>query len=225
MRRRLVLFDIDGTLLRPHGLGRRSLERAFVEHFAKAGVFEGMSFHGRTDGHIVSEGVRRAGGGSHDMGPILARYLDHLEKETAESPPLALPGVAEALALLRAAPGVLVGLVTGNVKRGAWIKLGKDGLRDHFAIGAFGDDSDDRGELVRLATRRAAEAGHVVEGPRSVFHVGDTESDVRAARAAGAVAVAVSTGGETHERLAALEPDHLFRSLAPADRFVTEILA
>lgn len=225
MRRRLVLFDIDGTLLRARGLGRRSLERAFSERYGREGVFDGVVFHGRTDPDIVAEGVRRAGGVPEDAAPLTARYLEHLETETAKEPPLVLPGVLAALDLLARTPGVVVGLVTGNVRRGAWIKLGRDGLRDRFAVGAFGDDSTDRAELVRLATRRAAEAGHVVAGPRSVFHVGDAETDVRAAQAAGAVAVAVATGGLSHEGLAALGPDHLFASLDPAERFVAEILA
>ncbi|HYC79280.1 MAG TPA: HAD family hydrolase [Planctomycetota bacterium] len=225
MRRRLVLFDIDGTLLKPQGLGRRSLERAFEERFGRAGFFEGVAFHGRVDGDIVAEGVRRAGGSPDDAPRLLERYLEHLEAEVAASGPLALPGVHDVLARLAAAPGVALGLVTGNVKRGAWIKLGRDGLRDYFRFGAFGDDHLDRGELVRLAVRRAAEGGHAPEGPRAAFHVGDTESDVRAARFGGVGAVAVATGGCTAETLAALAPDHLFTSLAPADAFVEALLA
>ncbi len=225
MRRRLILFDIDGTLLRPQGIGRRSLDRAFSERFGRAGIFEGVGFHGRTDPDIVAEGVARAGGAMSDVPGLIARYLVHLEAEVAASPPLALPGVVSVLEALRARPGVWLGLVTGNVRRGAEIKLAKDGLGAYFATGAFGDDSTDRGELVRIARRRAASAGHEAVGARAVFHVGDTESDVLAARSGDAVAVAVSTGGESHERLAALRPDHLFRSLEPAALFVDTLLA
>lgn len=225
MRRRLVLFDIDGTLLRPHGLGRRSLERAFAEIFGGSGYFDGVPFHGRTDPDIVAEGLRRAGGEPAAAAPVVEKYLAHLADETAASPPLVLDGVREALDALRGVPGVLLGLVTGNVRRGAEIKLARDGLGGYFSVGAYGDDSADRGELVRLARRRAAELGHAVEGPRFAFHVGDTEADVRAARTGGASPVAVATGGDSYERLAALAPDRLFRSLAPAADFVAALLA
>jgi phosphoglycolate phosphatase len=220
MRRRLVLFDIDGTLLSAHGVGRRSLERAFAERFGGAGWFDGVRFHGRMDPEIVAEGVLRAGGGDDDVRDLTRRYLDHLETETRETVPTTLPGVADVLDLLASIPGTAVGLVTGNVRRGAAIKLAQGGLFARFTFGAFGDDAPDRGELVRIARRRAAEAGHDVRDPRDVFHVGDTENDVRAAKDAGATAVAVSTGGTSHEALEAERPDVLLRSLAPAATFV-----
>ncbi len=225
MRRRLILFDIDGTLLRPLGIGRRSLDRAFAERFGRADVFQGVGFHGRTDPDIVAEGVERVGGDLADVPQLISRYLDHLEAEVAASPSLLLPGVVSVLEALQETPGVRLGLVTGNVRRGAEIKLARDGIGRYFKTGAFGDDSTDRGELVRIARARALEDGHEAVGARAVFHIGDTESDVRAARFGDAVAVAVSTGGESHEHLASLLPDHLFRSLEPAALFVDTLLA
>ncbi len=225
MMPRLVLFDIDGTLLRPIGIGRRSLERAFAERYGRTGVFEGIRFHGRTDPEILGDGLARIGAPPAELRAAVATYLVHLEREIAEAPPLALPGVMDLMKALRALPEVVLGLVTGNVRRGAAIKLGRDGLWPHFDVGAFGDDSTDRAELVRLARQRAERLGRGSFAGRAVIHVGDTENDVLAARGGDAVAVAVATGGMDRAALAAHSPDHLFDSFEPVDRFLAEVLA
>lgn len=221
----LVLFDIDGTLLRPCGLGRRSLERAFAGRYGRTGVFDGVPFHGRTDPDIVGDGLARVGAPAGDLQPVLDDYLGHLEAEVAGGPPLTLPGVEDLLDALAATPGVVLGLVTGNVRRGAEIKLARDGLMSRFRVGAFGDDSTDRAVLVRLARRRAEEGGFGPFPGRRWAHVGDTEADIRAAREAGARAVAVATGPHGREALAGHGPDHLFDSFLPASRFLEEVLS
>ncbi len=222
--RRLVLFDIDGTLIRPVGIGRRSIEGAFTAHYGTTDVFEGYGFHGRTDPDIIDEGIRRAGGKSEDHASILAAYLANLSREVSAAPSLLLPGVRAVLDELSSMPNVMVGLVTGNVRRGAEIKLAKDEITDHFMVGAYGCDSRHRGELVRIARARAAELGHRPAGPRDVVMIGDTENDVLAARYGDAVAVAVATGGCTYETLAALDPDHAFTAMDPPSAFLEAIL-
>src|SRR4029079_14880022 len=159
MRRRLILFDIDGTLLKPMGLGRRSLDSAFRHHFGREGVFDGIPFHGRTDYGISDEGVARVSGKAEDAAAIVATYLGHLAREVAEGPSLALPGVVDLLTRLSADDSVTLGLVTGNVREGARIKLARDRLGSFFRIGAFGDDHRDRGELGRIPERRARDDG------------------------------------------------------------------
>lgn len=221
----LVLFDIDGTLLRPCGLGRRSLDRAFLDLYGSAGVFDGMRFHGRTDPEIVGDGLASVGAPASDFDRAVGRYLEYLEVEVAQGAPLALPGVEELIATLDSRDDVVLGLVTGNVRRGAEIKLGRDNLFRRFPVGAFGDDHADRSELIRLARRRAAEAGHGSMAPERTLYIGDTERDVEAARAGGAVAVAVATGSMALETLAETSPDHLLPSLEPASRFLKEVLA
>jgi phosphoglycolate phosphatase-like HAD superfamily hydrolase len=221
----LVLFDIDGTLLRPCGLGRRSLERTFGERYGQPRAFDGVSFHGRTDFEIVGEALAKVGAPSDHLHPVLECYLGHLDREVAQGPSLTLPGVPELMAALAERADVVLGLVTGNVRRGAEIKLARDGLMRFFRHGAFGDDSTDRGELVRLARRRAESAGHGPFGAGRCVHVGDTVSDILAAKAAGARAVAVTTGPLDRAALEGHGPDHLFESLAPASRFLAEVLA
>ncbi len=220
MRPRLVLFDIDGTLVTPRGLGRRSLEAAFTARYGSSGVFEGVPFHGRTDFDIIDEGIGRVRGSLDDRLAIVRDYLDQLKVEVVSGPPLILPGVPQLLPRLEAAPGVTLGLVTGNVREGARIKLARDGMFDCFHTGAFGDDHRDRRELARLAVKRAQELRGVRYAAQDVFLIGDTRNDVLAARAAGAVAIAVATGGETAESLAASQPDHVLTSLDPIDSFL-----
>jgi phosphoglycolate phosphatase-like HAD superfamily hydrolase len=219
MRRRLILFDIDGTLLKPLGLGRRSIEAAFRDHYGgDRAYFAGIAFHGRTDFDIVDEAIARVPGSLADSGTLIFRYLDHLRREVDQGPSLVLPGVLDLLGKLAADPSVTLGLVTGNVREGARIKLGRDRLGEYFQVGAFGDDHRDRGELVRIAKERARTAGRNGFEDADVFMVGDTLSDVRAARFANAVAVAVATGGHSMDELAAEHPDHLLPSLEPSAR-------
>lgn len=217
MRRRLILFDIDGTLLKPLGLGRLSIEAAFRDHYGGGrAYFAGIPFHGRTDFDIVDEAIARVPGSPADAGVLIDRYLDHLRREVGGGPSLVLPGVLDLLGRLSADASVTLGLVTGNVREGARIKLGRDRLECRFRVGAFGDDHRDRGELVRIAKERARSAGLNGFLDSDVFMVGDTLSDVRAARSANAVAIAVATGGHSLDELAAERPDHLLPSLEPS---------
>lgn len=225
MRAVLALFDIDGTLLAPRGLGRRSLERAFEQRYRRRGVFDGVEFHGRTDPEIFAEGLQRLGRPASEYPEMLDRYLGHLEAEVAGGPALALPGIVDLVEALASTAGVVLGLVTGNVRRGASIKLARDGLARRFPIGAFGDDSTDRGELVRLARGRAEAAGFGPFRDEHCFHVGDTLNDIQAARAAGIRAVAVATGGHDRATLEAARPDRLYDVLPGPGRFLAEVLA
>jgi len=220
----LVLFDIDGTLLRPCGLGRKSLDRAFLELYGAAGTFDGVRFHGCTDPEIIGAGLGRVGAPATDYDRAIGRYLEFLETEVAASPPLALPGVLDLIAALDDEAGVTLGLVTGNVRRGAEIKLGRDHLFDRFAVGAFGGDAADRADLIRLARDRAKSEGHGTFTSAATVYVGDTERDVEAAKAGGAVSVAVATGTMDEAALSVTEPDHLLSSLE-RDQFVEEVLA
>lgn len=219
----LVLFDIDGTLLRPCGLGRRSLDRAFLELYDSTGTFDEVRFHGCTDPEIIGEGLRRVGAPAGDYDRALARYLEHLEVEVASGPPLTLPGVLDLLHALGGRDGITLGLVTGNVRRGAEIKLSRDDLFDRFAVGAFGGEADDRSGLIRLARERAHEAGHGPFEATGTVYVGDTERDVEAARDGGAIAVAVATGTMDEAALSRTGPDHVLASLDP-ERFLEEVL-
>ena len=224
MMPRLVLFDIDGTLIAPKGGGRRSLQRAFEDLYGRPDLVDGVRFAGRMDPQIVSDALIRAGLDDAAAPEVLLRYVQHLEDEMRERPAEILPGVREVLDGLGEREDVTVGLVTGNVREGARLKLKAAGILDDFQVGAFGDEAATRGELVTLARERARRGFGRVFRDEHVFLVGDTENDVKAAHEAGAVSVAVATGDHSTEVLARFGPHHLFASLVPAFSFLRVVL-
>jgi len=211
----LVLFDIDGTLLDVGGAGRWSMTRAFEEVFeiADAEPFSrAVRFDGMTDPGILRAIAANAGVDNERLearrDDLRRAFLAHLERRLADTPTRrALPGVLEVLDRLAGVSMAHVGLATGNIEPGARLKLGSVGLSDYFAFGGFGGDAPDRAGIGRVA-RLACEArvGAAID-PATVVLVGDSEEDVRAARANGYRAVAVGTGWVAPERLRALEPD------------------
>ncbi len=217
-----MLFDIDGTLTRGGGAGARALEGAFQAIFGWKNACAGMRFHGQTDRLLVRTVLSGQGALGADplrvraqIDEVLARYVEILPSEVSLRPYQALPGADTILSSL-VAEGIGVGLVTGNHPTGAEQKLRSAGLWRDFAFAAFGSESEDRADLVRLATERAERAlGARVD---RAYVVGDTEEDVRAARRAKAVAVAVLTGGASRETLEAERADAIFSDLREAHR-------
>ncbi len=209
----LLLFDIDGTLLRTQGAGRQALDEAFLAVHGWADATAGVSLAGATDGGILAAVAARFG--PVDEPAVRTRYLRRLAERVVE------PGRATACAgvhalLERLAGRAHCGILTGNWRAGAAVKLQAVGLERPAAgptpwfEGAYGDDSADRDALVPIARRRALEAGLRFD---RVVVIGDTPADVRCARAGGAVAVAVETGFATREELRAAGPDLLLGDL------------
>ena len=206
----LIAYDIDGTLLSTGGAGRSALNRAFFDLHGVEEAFREVSFAGRTDPGIVAEAFSLAGRsvGEGDFDRLKTCYLAHLERELGEREILVHPGVREALEGTDTY-GVNC-LLTGNWREGALRKLEAADLWEHFSLGAFGDDSPCRDDLVPVLRARAAHQGLEVE---RVVVIGDTESDVACARAGDAVAVAVGTGWRSAEELLATGPDLFLEDL------------
>jgi phosphoglycolate phosphatase len=216
--RRLVLFDVDGTLISTGGRAGQALGAALLATFGSAGPFERYRYSGKTDPQIVHELMGIAGLSRVKVAArieeVFDRYLAYLELALQPGTVTVLPGVRELLGTLQQHGDVAVGLLTGNVAAGAAIKLRAAGLTGWFAIGAYGSDHENRDELVGVARVRAlAKWGDEFAGTRTVV-VGDAEADIRCARAGGARAVAVASGWTAREQLAALNPDVLLDSLA-----------
>lgn len=215
---RLILFDIDGTLVSTGGRAGKALLRALAETYGTAGEAHGYSFAGKTDPQIVREllSARGVPAGTIEAHRevAIARYLTYLEEALPPGSVRVLPGVRTILDALAATEAVTVGLLTGNVAAGAALKLRAAGLDGRFCFGAYGSDAEDRNLLVPIARTRAHQAtGIHFPGPRTVV-VGDAEADIRCARAGRARAVAVATGWASCHALAALKPDALLESLA-----------
>ncbi|MDP2625715.1 MAG: HAD hydrolase-like protein [Candidatus Rokubacteria bacterium] len=226
---RLVLFDIDGTLLSARGAGRRALGRALERVYGTSGAIDGYDFRGKTDRRIVMELMVGAGLAGEAVRARLddcfEDYVRSLVEEIGDGHGVVtLPGVAQLVSVLASTPGVLLGLLTGNIEAGARVKLGPTGLGPYFRMGAFGSDDADRKRLPSLAARRAeALSGHRFR-PQEVLVIGDTPLDIECARAFGAVAVAVATGQHARAELLAEAPDLLFDSFADADGAAVELL-
>lgn len=207
---RLVLFDIDGTLVRTGGAGMKAFDQAAATAFGLASATAGMSFAGRTDTSLVRELLTR-----HRIAPeedgfrrFFDTYLDRLRELLPQHAGCPCPGVREFIAALAALPEPpLLGLQTGNIRPGAELKLRHYELWDCFALGGFGDDSEQRNELTAIARDRGSRrlGRDLVNG--EVLVVGDTPADIACGRSIGARVLAVATGGAALETLRSHDPD------------------
>lgn len=208
---RLLLFDIDGTLLTCGPQVRPWFAGALHEIYGTTGDLDGYEFAGRTDPEIVRDLI------GDDCPDRLARmrksYLDRLDRHLDPGAMRVLPGVRELLDALAGREGVLVGLLTGNWERGARIKLARLGLDSYFTLGAFGDDGDRRTDLPPVALARAgAHAGFPVR-PGQALIIGDSVHDVGCARAHGLPVLAVASSFTPADRLAAAGADRVIADL------------
>jgi phosphoglycolate phosphatase-like HAD superfamily hydrolase len=227
---RLLLFDIDMTLIRGRdpgrGPGRAAIDLAFERVYGVQQASAGVSFDGRTDRGIFSEMIALHAGAHGDAAAafdaITAAYLAALAETTGSIESVVLPGVFELLTALRVShPGI--GLATGNLERGAALKLSAHGLWEAFATGGFGDKTDNRTELVSDGiTRLAAHLG-VAAGPADCIVIGDTPLDIAAAHGAGARALGVATGRSSLAELLACGADWAVADLS-STKSVLEIL-
>ena len=219
---RLVLFDIDGTLVLTGGAGKRAMDRAFADAFGIANAFADVPMGGRTDRYLIERGLERWGmaASAAALEAFRRHYLRHLAEsihEPGHGTKGTMPGVAALLDALDGRPAVQTALLTGNYEAGARIKLTHFDLWHRFAWGAFGDDHAERDELARTAVAAAAGRGVALADRSHALIVGDTPFDIACARAAGARVVAVATGGHSLDELQALGPDLAVGDLTELD--------
>lgn len=215
--RRLILFDIDGTLV-AGGPAKDAFQEAMIETFGTAGDVGGVSFAGKTDPQIAREllsGIgleeRRIEAGFDEL---WERYVAYLESKLVGSPMRILPGVQELLDGLSVLDQVGLGLLTGNIERGARLKLGSAGLWGRFQIGSYGSDHEERNELPAIAFGRASELWGGAVDPGSAVVIGDTPRDVACGRRGGARTLAVATGRYQTADLIAAGADHVLDDLS-----------
>ncbi len=216
----VALIDIDGTLVRTGGAGRRSLGQAFEEICGISNALEGISLGGMTD-PLILRTVLEGHGRAMDEAicdAVLSRYLELLSGAVAESEGYeVMPGVQPLIAALEQDAKVALGLGTGNIEAGARTKLARADLSRPFAFGGFGSDAECRTELLRIGAERGARQLGLSLAQCRVVIVGDTPRDVIAAQELGAQCVAVATGGFSEAQLAASGPCTTVPTLEGAD--------
>jgi phosphoglycolate phosphatase len=226
----LVLFDVDGTLLSAGRAARESVLAALGSVYGwKPNGDQGSrhDFSGKTDPQIVRELVSESVGAQRceaELARALAAYLQEFERRLHPGAVVPKPGIAELLERLSRTPGVVLGLLTGNLERGARLKLEPPGFNRYFPFGAFGSDSADRYCLPPIAVERArAHSGRDFRG-KSIVVIGDSVHDVACGRSLGVRSIAVATGPTPAEQLLHEEPDAFFENFSDVDRAVEEIL-
>jgi len=221
---KMILFDIDGTLLLTGGVGGDAFDRAFEEIFGIPEIWGNTQPHGKTDPMIIEEIVKRALDRKltrKEYRLLCESYIAHFSHLIKKAPRFRLmPGILKLLPLLKARKkDFLLGLATGNFESASWMKLQRGNIHRYFQFGGFGSDSHNRTALTRMAIKRGkAIAGHRFK-KKDIFIIGDTEKDIRVAKEIGVPVIAVATGGHTRQELKRYKPDFLLNNLTAIRKF------
>ena len=224
---KILLFDIDGTLLLSGGAGIRAMNEAFYLVFGKKDALINIKLAGRTDTSIIEDALKETNipFDTEKFEYYKSVYYDLIAKEIRgpSNNKRLMPGIKELIPLLAERRGVYLGLLTGNWEKSGRIKIGHFGLNEYFPFGAFANDSGVRNELLPYAIKRFIEKYNVVPEPDEIFVIGDTPADIKCAKPHGAKAVAVGASIYTVEQLKEHDPDFLFPDLSDIDH-VMQIL-
>jgi phosphoglycolate phosphatase len=221
-KKRLLLFDIDGTLVSTGGAGVHALKLVIERRYRVRDDLDDVEIAGRTDSGIAASILKKYGTAetNENIDSFLDEYIAFLSRSLSTTEGKILPGMYEILTRMKTKPERVLGLLTGNVRRGAELKLKHYGLWDFFEFGAFSDDHCDRNQLGQFARTRAQERhGHEFDGAQ-IDVIGDTGHDVTCGKAISARTIAVATGSWSRKELAQHQPDFLFDDLANVDEVI-----
>lgn len=200
---KLILFDIDGTLISSGGAGTRALTKAFNDIFSISEGFEGIEMAGKTDIEIMREGMFKHNINQREE--LIKRmeegYIYYLKREIHNNGRHLKPGIKEILDHLKGIKGVHLGLLTGNLEKGARIKLEPFGINPYFPFGAFGSDDEDRNRLLPVALKKFSDIFNMSLRPEDAIVIGDTTRDIACSKPFGAYSVVVATGSYSYREL------------------------
>ena len=221
---RVAFFDIDGTLM-TGGPAKNAFCGAMIDTFGTVGNVEEVSFGGKTDPQIAREllvGIDYSVDLIEERFPSLWHsYTERLADELTQCPMQVLPGVHELLNILKRMDDIGVGLLTGNIARGAQLKLDSAGLTEHFVLGSYGSDHEEREHLSRIALQRARDMWNPALCPENTVVIGDTPRDVDCGLAIGARTLAVATGSFSSSQLAKAGANRVVIDLTDTDEIVS----
>lgn len=219
--RKLLLWDIDGTILHTGKAGETALGHAMEKLHGISKGLQGLEIAGRTDRWIVEHLLAREGlpHGDQEIARFLDVYVERLAEELPQRQGGLHPGILGILEEAHRRPDLVQGLLTGNIEKGARLKLSRYGVNHFFEFGAFADDSPVRNELGPHAQRRARDRHGEEFSPDRIYIIGDTPHDVACARAIGAKVMAVATGSFTVAQLQACGADAVFSDLGNPEKF------
>ncbi len=226
---KLLLFDIDGTLIRSSGAGRDAMKLALDDVYGKSGPVAKYNMSGKTDARIVHDLMTAVGLDADEIDAgltaVYTRMAVHAEEVYGDHKVMPCPGIPELLEALVARDDVLMGLVTGNTAQTSPLKLAAGGIAPSiFKVGAYGSDRMDRNQLPALAMERAtALTNHSFVGQNTVV-IGDTPADIMCARAGETTAVIVATGWHAMDTLLPYQPDHLFENFKDTDAVIEALM-
>ena len=223
--KKILLFDIDGTLLLTGGAGKIAFEKAFHELFGIANSWGETNPHGKTDPMIFEEialRVLKRPVSRDENSMLVERYLYHFRKEIKRSPNFRLmPGIPSLLQTLSKEKNLILGIATGNLEEAGWLKLERGGLRDFFPFGGFGSDSSERSKIILTAIKRAEKTSGQKANLDQVYIIGDTHYDVRAAKKVGLKSIGVVNESVNNEETFGNEkPTHLLTDLSNTGLFL-----
>ena len=225
MPKRLLLFDIDGTLIDSGGAGVQSLKDVLEQQFGVIDDLGGVEIAGKTDTGIVHQILRKQNIAvtEENTAAFLELYLEFLAGELPQRQGRLLQGVAKLLPRLHAQPQIALSPATGNMRRGAQLKLAHYGIWDFFEFGAFADDHHDRNQLGPFAQQRAREKHAIDFAAADIDVIGDTPHDIACGKAIGARTIAVTTGSFSRAQLAAHQPDFILADFSEVESVMAEL--
>lgn len=227
---KLLLFDIDGTLIRTNGAGRETIRFALEQLFGTAGPIDTYKFSGKTDPRIILDLLTAAGIEKEKVAAQLPAIYELMAQKGQEifgrSDIRPCPGIPELLEAIRQQENTVLGILTGNAHLTAPLKLAAAGINpDHFLVGAYGSEAIDRNKLPKIGMTRASQlTGHAFNGQNTVI-IGDSPADIRCARAGKSKSVAVATGWHSIEELAQFQPDYLFDTLNDTEEILRVLIS
>ena len=221
--KKLLLFDIDSTLLRAEDATHQAMDRAFHDIFCIEAATRNINFFGRTDPELFQEAAMKLLGRKlkdKEYTAAVKRYLELLPQELKTCIFYLMPGVALLLQELAARQDILLGLETGNIEPAAHLKLQRGNIDHYFRFGGFGSDSESRPGLVKIAIARGRKiAGDGIK-EKNIYVIGDSPHDISAGKDCGVNTIAVSTGRADREKLMAEAPSCYFKDLSDTAAFL-----